>query len=132
MHLDQPPRFALHATQGNHLTLRAPQGPVAHVFVLEHDIVRLLVLPEGSLKFPRTWSVAPGLEDLPVEGRDRFDLSDFAQPAFELEQTADDLRISTRDIRLSIRLNGLHCRWETRQDGQWRFAAADRETQSYN
>jgi alpha-glucosidase len=132
MHLDHPPRFTLQATQGNHLTLRAPQGPTAHIFVLEQDVVRLMVLPEGKLKFPRTWSVAPGMEDLPAEGRDRFDLSGFAQPTFELEQITDCLRISTRDIRLSIALEGLHCRWETRQDGNWRFAAADRETQSYN
>ena len=100
--------------------------------MLEEDILRVMVLPGGKLRFPRTWAVAPGLEDVPYEGRDRFDDSAFAMPDFELVQEANEMRITTAVLRLTIALRGFFCRWEVRQDGRWQFAAADRTTQSYN
>lgn len=100
--------------------------------MLEEDILRVMVLPGGKLRFPRTWAVAPGLEDVPYEGRDRFDDSAFAMPDFELVQEANEMRITTAVVRLTIALRGFFCRWEVRQDGRWQFAAADRTTQSYN
>jgi alpha-glucosidase len=132
MRLDQPPVFALDSADGNHLTLRSPDGAVAHIWVLEEDVVRVLVLPQGRLNMPRTWTVAPGLENLPVEGRDRFDLSGFSLPAFEMTQDGERLRIATSAIRLTIALKGFFCQWESRHRGQWLATAADRATQSYN
>ncbi|WP_050757386.1 TIM-barrel domain-containing protein [Leptothrix cholodnii] len=133
MRLDQPPRFALDtASTGNHLVLRAPDGAQAHVFVLEHDLLRLLVLPDGQLHFPRTWAIAPGLDDLPAEGRDRHDLSGFSLPDFELQHDAERVCVTTRDVRLTIVLDGLRCRWEARHLGEWQPAATDRSTQAYN
>ncbi len=73
----KPPVFHLAARDGNRLTLKSDGGAVAHVFVLEDDILRVLVLPDGVLKQPKSWAIAPGLEDVPTEGRDRFDLSGF-------------------------------------------------------
>ena len=78
MRLDQAPHFALQSHEGNHIILHSTGGAVAHVWVLEEDIVRVLVLPQGQLQMPRSWTVAPGLSDLPVEGRDRFDVSGFS------------------------------------------------------
>jgi alpha-glucosidase len=117
---------------GCRLTLRSAEGHVAHIFVLEEDILRIMVLPGGKLRFPRTWAVAPGLEDVPYEGRDRFDHSEFARPDFELVQGVEEMRITTALVRLTVVLRGLFCRWEVRQSGHWQFAAADRTTQSYN
>ncbi len=85
MRLDHPPVFTLQSRNGNHLVLASDGGAVAHIWVLEEDIVRVLVLPQGRLQMPRSWTVAPGLENLPVEGRDRFDLSGFSLPAFEAQ-----------------------------------------------
>ncbi len=117
---------------GCRLTLKSAEGHVAHISVLEEDILRIMVLPGGKLRFPRTWAVAPGLEDVPYEGRDRFDHSAFAMPDFELVQGVDEMRITTAGVRLTIVLRGFFCRWEVRQGGHWQFAAADRTTQSYN
>jgi alpha-glucosidase len=117
---------------GCRLTLKSAEGHVAHIFVLEEDILRIMVLPGGKLRFPRTWAIAPGLEDVPYEGRDRFDHSGFAMPDFELVQGVDEMRVITAVVRLTILLRGLFCRWEVRQRGHWQFAAADRNTQSYN
>lgn len=132
MRLDQAPVFALQSHSGNHLVLHSGGDALAHIWVLEEDIVRLLVLPQGRLQMPRSWTVAPGLEDLPVEGRDRFDLSGYTLPAFDLQQDAGQLQITTGAVRLTITLAGFFCRWESQHHGQWQTTAADRPTQSYN
>jgi len=132
MRLDQAPAFALQSQSGNHLVLNSPEGAVAHVWVLEEDVVRVLVLPQGRLNMPHTWTVAPGLTDLPVQGRDRFDLSGFSLPAFDLTQDGARLRIATGAIRLTIALEGFFCQWESRHRGEWVVTATDRATQSYN
>jgi alpha-glucosidase len=126
------PLFSLDERSSNHLTLKSAEGHVAHLFILEEDLIRVMLLPCGELRFPRTWAIAPGAEDVALEGRDRFDLSGFTQPAYQLEQTDGKLCVSTADIRLTIRLDGFYCNWETRIGGVWQQAASDRYTQSYN
>lgn len=132
MRLDQAPTFALQSRSGNHLVLNSTSGATAHIWVLEEDIVRVLVLPQGRLQMPRSWTVAPGLENLPVEGRDRFDVSGFSLPAFELKEEGSQLQITTGAVRLTVALKGFFCRWESRQQGRWQATASDRTTQSYN
>ena len=132
MKLSHPPLFALTKNDGNHLTLRSPEGHIAHIFVLEEDIVRVMVLPGGKLHAPKSWAICPGGEDVPSEGRDRFDLSGFSLPAFTLDQAAPHLSVATSQIRLTIALKGFFCRWEVLRNGSWRPAASDRPTQAYN
>ncbi|MBR6912666.1 MAG: hypothetical protein IKN34_02510 [Treponema sp.] len=45
---------------------------IVRVFVLEEDIIRVLI-SDGELSLDKTWAVAPGMEDIPREGRDRLD-----------------------------------------------------------
>ncbi|MTJ84063.1 MAG: glycoside hydrolase family 31 protein [Telmatospirillum sp.] len=142
MSISGPPDFTLADRTASFLTLRSAEGHTAHVFILEEDIIRVMVLPFGKLRFPRSWAIAAGAEDVPCEGRDRFDLSGFTLPAFSL--TGDDgtgndgtgetgrITVSTGRIRLTITLKGLYCRWETLVGGRWREAASDRATQNYN
>ncbi|MDR6396067.1 glycoside hydrolase family 31 protein [Herbaspirillum seropedicae] len=132
MSMLHPPRFALQSSEGNHLCLKADTGAVIELFVLEEDIIRVLVLPEGKLQGPASWAVAPGAEDVPLQGRDRRDLSGFALPSFALRTTPGQLQIETALIRLSIALEGGFCQWELRQEGQWQSVLADRPTQAYN
>jgi alpha-glucosidase len=132
MSLAAPPRFELSAREAGHLTLASDQGDRAHVFVLEDDILRVLVLPGGRLNEPRTFAIAPGAEDIALEGRGRFDLVGFSLPHFVLDSDTENLRIETSTIQLSIRLKGLCCSWALRAGSEWRPAAADRPTQAYN
>ncbi|CAN7512578.1 TIM-barrel domain-containing protein [Polaromonas sp. LjRoot131] len=132
MRLDHPPVFALQSRNDNHLVLASDGGAVAHIWVLEEDIVRVLLLPQGRLQMPRSWTVAPGLENLPLEGRDRFDVSGFSLPAFELKEEGEQLQLTTGAVRLTVALKGFFCRWESRHQGRWQASAADRSTQSYN
>src|SRR5258708_21328279 len=108
--LDRPPLFQLDQASGGHVVLSSDCAAVAHVFVLEEDIVRLLVLPEGRLKQARTWAIAPGQDDVADEGRDRMDMAGFACPAVSMRQEGRTLALETRRNRLTIDLDGLKCR----------------------
>src|SRR4051794_17828431 len=130
MSLAHRPVFSLAERAGNRLTLRSGEGHVAHVFVLEDDIVRVTVLPGGAVRCPRTWAIAPGEEDVATEGRDRLDLTGFTLPDFRLEESPDTLTVTTARLRLTVSLTGPYCRWDVMVRGEWRAAAADRPTQS--
>ena len=132
MSLNEVPNFTIAEQAGARITLRGPQSRVIYLFILEQDIIRVLVLPDGELRFPKTWAIAPGLEDVPLAGRDRLDLQQFTLPAFELAETPEELHVMTERIRLTVRLKGFYCRWEVKQGDRWVLAATDRATQSYN
>jgi alpha-glucosidase len=130
--LSEPPVFAVASHGPGRVTLAADTAAVAHVFVLEADIVRLLVLPSGEVTGPPSWAVAAGAGDVTEPGRDRLSVAGFACPAFELEEVDGRLRIDTPRLRLEIDLKGLRCVWSQRDGAAWRRMAADRPTQAYN
>jgi alpha-glucosidase len=132
MSLANPPRFRLAEQAPGRLTLAAETGARVHIFVLEDDVVRLMVLPDGGLNHARTWSIAPGEEDVATEGRDRFDLSGFRLPVFEVSGDDETLVVQTAAIRLTVRLAGLFCAWAFLVDGAWKTLARDRQTQAYD
>ena len=130
--LSAPPVFAVGEQVPGRVTLTSDTGAVAHVFVLEDDIVRLLMLPDGIVKSPPSWAIAPGAEDIAEPGRDRMDVSGFTLPKFELAETGDTITIETPRIRLTIARTGLLCHWEQRDGDAWRTMASDRSTQAYD
>jgi alpha-glucosidase len=132
MSIASVPNFRLIDQTGNRLTLQSAEGHSAHIFVLEEDILRVIVLPSGKFHFPRTWAIAPGLEDVPLHGRDRFDLEGFALPPFAVRPDSGEVQVATPLVRLTVKLTGLFCQWETCQGKRWNFAASDRATQNYN
>ncbi len=132
MSLAAPPLFRVTSTEANRITLLSDQGDIAHILVLEPDIVRVMVLPGGRLNMKRTWAIAPGLNDVPPEGRDRFDLTGFSRPAFQRTLDEDVLTLETEQIRLNVHLAGFVCAWDLKIDGEWRSIARDRPTQAYD
>ncbi|MDH7974049.1 glycoside hydrolase family 31 protein [Sphingomonas sp. AR_OL41] len=130
--LSRPPLFALTDRAPGRLTLTADTGVVAHLFVLEEDIARLLLLADGTVTSPPSWAIAPGAADIAEPGRDRLDVTGFTCPAFLLEVDDAQLVVATAQLRVTIRLAGLHCRWEQRDGDGWRLMAEDRPTQSYD
>jgi alpha-glucosidase len=130
--LSDPPLFALTERGPGRLTLTADTGTVAHVFVLEDDIARLLLLADGIVTSPPSWAIAPGAADIAEPGRDRLDVAGFACPDFRLEQGDDRIIVETARLRVNIRLHGLCCTWEQRDGDAWRLMAADRPTQAYD
>lgn len=132
MSMSVNPVFSLRERTANVLTLECAEGHLAHLFVLEDDLVRVMLRPRGTLKMTRTWAIAPGQADVPFDGRDRFDLSGFSLPAYQLEETAETISLTTAQIRLTLQRSGFLCRWEIRQNDAWVAVAADRPTQAYN
>jgi alpha-glucosidase len=130
--LSSPPVFELFERAGNRIGLKSADGHAAHIFILECDIVRVMVLPGGKLRFPRTWAIAPGADDVATEGRDRFDLSGFSCPAFKLAQDHKTLTVETARVRLTVQLAGFFCQWEIARDGEWHRVLKDRPTQACN
>ncbi|MFC3653695.1 TIM-barrel domain-containing protein [Dyella humi] len=132
MSLLHPPRFQLHPQEQHHLRLVSDNGAALELFVLEQDIIRVLVLPDGELRGLPTWAIAPGMEDVPVHGRDRWDLSGFTLPSFDVQVNDETLRVQTEAIRLTVELAGGRCHWELQRNGQWHTVLTDRATQAYN
>lgn len=130
--LAQPPLFALAERDGPRVILRADTGAVAHLFVLEEDVIRVLLLADGAPTSPPSWAIAPGQTDIAEPGRDRMDVSGFAAPAFALEEQAGVLVLATSRLRLEITLAGFFCRWSQATPDGWRVIAEDRPTQAYN
>ena len=97
-----PPVFRVAGQHANRVLLASEAGATVEIFVLEDDIVRVRVLPDATARNPRTWSIAPGLEDVPLDGRDRLDLSGFALPSFTLVEDDDSVCIETVQIRLAV------------------------------
>jgi alpha-glucosidase len=130
--LAEPPVFRLAERDGAHLVLRADGGDTAHIFVLESDIIRVMVLPDGEATFPRTWAIAPGQADVAYEGRDRFDLGGFSLPDYALSIDDHGLELTTACLKLELAWRNLRCRWSIRVGEVWRPIAADRPTQAYD
>lgn len=127
-----PPLFALTERAPGRITLTADTGAVVHLFVLEHDIVRLLLLADGTVKSPPSWAIAAGADDIAEPGRDRMDVAGFTCPEPRVEEGDGTLVVATARIRVTIALHSLHCRWEQHDGATWQPMAADRPTQAYD
>ena len=130
--LKNRPRFAISERTDNRVALSSADGAGIELFVLADDIIRVLVLPHGELRGPRTWAIAPGQDDVPLEGRDRYDTSGFASAPFTMSDDDQHVVIETAMIRLTIALDGGFCSWQIVRDRQWHHVMNDRKTQAYN
>lgn len=130
--LSHPPRFRLVERRRGWLKLAADDGTVAFLFVLEDDIMRLLLLAGGIVTSPPGWAIAPGLDDLPEPGRDRLSVEHFScpEPLVEIDDT--HVTVATSRLRVTIGLDGMQCHWEQRNGDGWRVMQRDRRTQAYD
>ncbi|MGF6368920.1 alpha-glucosidase [Paraburkholderia sp. RAU6.4a] len=136
INLKHPPRFALVPHAGdpaaNPVVLSAQPNCRIELFVLAEDIIRVLVLPDGETRGPRTWAIAPGMDDVPLQGRERRDLSGFTPPPFTVNEAAGHIVIETARVRVSVALEGGACAWDILHEGTWHRVMSDRKTQAYN
>jgi alpha-glucosidase len=130
--LANPPVFAVSAQARGTVTLTADTGAIAHVFVVEEDIMRVLLLADGTPTSAPSWAIAPGASDIAEPGRDRMSLEGFTCPDYTLHETDTTITIATTRLRLAIARTGLISTWYQKQGDDWQLIAQDRPTQAYN
>ncbi|QUI23617.1 glycoside hydrolase family 31 protein [Vallitalea pronyensis] len=124
--------FIFEKYEDNVLEFRLKEGlAVAKVFVLEEDMIRVL-LYEQKLKLDKTWLVAPGMEDIEKEGRDRLDISPFTLPKFNYEVDDNSCTIETTKMKVLFNLDGMKATWYYKDGEDEIKFANDRKTQAYN
>ena len=82
--LSAPPRFGVLERARGRVTLASDTGAVAHVFVLENDVLRLLLLPRGVIEGPPSWAVAPGATHIAQPRPGRMSLDGLGCPGLTL------------------------------------------------
>ncbi|MGL6174593.1 MAG: TIM-barrel domain-containing protein [Cellulosilyticaceae bacterium] len=102
-----------------------------NIYVLEENIFRVWMFGE-NIKNDKTWSIAPGQEDINTEGRDKTDLNGFTLPMYEVEMTEGQVIIQTTRLKAVIKLDGFRITWYTYKNGEWKELLKDRQTQAYN
>jgi alpha-glucosidase len=111
--------FSLSQRDGPRVTLTADTGAVAHIFVAEEDIFRVLLLTQGKVTSAPSWAVAPGQSDIDEPGRDRMSVEGFAAPDFSIDETETHISIATARLRVAIARDGsLHMA----SNGRWHMA----------
>lgn len=104
---------------------------IVKVFVLEEDIIRVMFF-EKELKLDKTWLVAPGMEDIQKEGRDRFDISPFSLPEFTYNSDTELCIVETSKIKVVFDMMGMKASWYSKSNNEEVLFAKDRKTQAYN
>ncbi|MBU7591446.1 TIM-barrel domain-containing protein [Metabacillus halosaccharovorans] len=106
---------------------------LARVIVLEQDMIRVLMTKSDKLEVKNTWLVAPGMDDVPLKGRDRLDLSPFSLPEYTSGEDGKHFTVETEMLKLDINLDGFKITWYSKDsEGNVKQIASDRYTQAYN
>ncbi|MCL2232155.1 MAG: glycoside hydrolase family 31 protein [Treponema sp.] len=126
--------FSFLENKNNTLSFALENSTVmARVFVLEEDIVRVLVNNGDTLQMSNTWFVAPDMDDIPMQGRNRLDTSPFTLPSFTAREEEAAFIVETKKLRLHINLDGFKCTWFYKDAaGADIHLMSDRNTQAYN
>ncbi|MCP3027660.1 TIM-barrel domain-containing protein [Halobacillus sp. A5] len=124
-------KFQLVHNENNRLEFTSESEKV-EIYVLEEDIFRVFMPFDKENRLEKTWTIAPGMEDVPFEGRDRFDISPFQLPAYTVEESEEKVEVYTGKLKAVIWLNGFYIDWSMKSNGSWVKVAGDRKTQSYN
>ncbi|XQY92899.1 TIM-barrel domain-containing protein [Metabacillus sp. HB246100] len=134
MSLRERYQFQFLAENNNTLMFQLDQSDViARVFVLEEDMVRVMMTKGEELEVKKTWLVAPGMDDVPMEGRDRFDLSPYSLPHYSYKNEGSTFEIETARVKVNINLDGFKLTWFAKDSsGNVQQIASDRQTQAYN
>jgi alpha-glucosidase len=93
------------------LTMTGAHGETLRIDLLDDDLVRVRMLPDGAARLDRTWSVV-GTDGLtPREGRMRDDLSPFPMPAFQYDRDETSLTLRTRCLSVNVHYGDGRLMW---------------------
>ncbi len=115
-------RVTLADASAHPLEFLGARGERATLSVLEDDMIRVQVFPEGSPRLDRTWTVVGSDGDVPREGRPRDDLSPFSLPEFGRIVSHETIQVRTASLGVTVALEDFALQWV---DGLGRGFAAD-------
>jgi len=95
------------------LRFSGPHGEAYRIAVLEHDMIRVQVWPDGTPRLDRTWMVVDREGSMPREGRPRDDLSPFSQPEYTKTQTDTGITLRTDHLQVEVNLDDFSLLWRT-------------------
>lgn len=110
------------------VTLAGGRGERLRVSILDDDLVRVQHLPDGVVRFGRTWAIVDENGSVPREGRQRNDESHFPRPPCTIHANEQAVALDTALLQLTITLRDGAIVWSDR-DG--RSFAADLAGRAY-
>ncbi|WP_249871286.1 glycoside hydrolase family 31 protein [Oceanobacillus saliphilus] len=123
--------FNVVSTDKNKIIFHSKEQDV-YMYILEEDVFRIFIPTDNHPIMNKTWTIAPMAEDIPAEGRDRFDLSPFSLPKYHVITKANQIEVSTSNMKAMVDLNGFKISWYGKKQDDWVLIVNDRKTQSYN
>ncbi|GLR83384.1 TIM-barrel domain-containing protein [Bradyrhizobium iriomotense] len=105
------------------------QGATIAVRILERDLGRVTLRRADGFRLDRGWSLAPGGIEPPYRGRDRDDLSGFANPALTVTVGEGTVSVAAAGLTAEVTLRPFGISW--RRDGEVEAFLRDRPTQAY-
>ena len=124
-------KWALSEKHAERVDLLIDDRHCLSIYVLEDDLFRILIQRDKKLVLDRTWAIAPGEEDVPLEGRDRLSCKGFSLPGYSLETGKDTLSVATATLKVTVH-TPLWLEWHYRdEDGLWQPLMQDRTTGAY-
>lgn len=118
------------AAVGSHtIYLVGNKGEQFQFSVLDHDLFRVQMRPDGNYRLDRTWTLVDDSGDVPREGRKRANISHFPCPEWAVEQAKDHITVRTKAIQMTLKINELMLSWQTLVDE--RTFASDASVAAY-
>ncbi len=111
MRLINPTQFTLSDPNAHPLVLTGTRGERFQISVLENNLIRIQLFPDGKPRLDRTWTIVGRDGCMPREGRARDDLSPFPLPAFQCTAQDGSIHVQTQQLRLEISLGNFAINW---------------------
>lgn len=133
MNIQTHNQFKLNEQNGSRLSFfDSTSSTTAHLFILEEKVIRVLFEQKDGLEVANTWSIAPGLDDVPYTGRDRMSVANFSCPSYSFIELDNAYELSTNHLKAVIQKEGFRITWYRQENSEWVWFAEDRQTQAYN
>ncbi|UTW00965.1 glycoside hydrolase family 31 protein [Marinomonas rhizomae] len=123
--------WKLLGVEGNRVDVQCDDRHVLHFFVLESNVIRVLLKKNDTLQLENSWCVSPNDSETGWEGRDRMSTEGFTCPEFNVSEQDDQLSIASASLRVTLS-KPLKLTWEyVDASGEWQYLAADRQSGAY-
>lgn len=127
--------WKLLGAENNRVDIECDGRHVLHFFVLESNVIRVLLKKNGKLQLENSWCVSPNDSlngsEMSWQGRDRMSTEGFSCPEFTVAEQDNQLSIATASLRVTLS-KPLKLTWEYADAaGNWHYLAADRHSGAY-